>query len=456
MRTEQLLSQAAIENIDKVGMEDINLRLQSFLQEYIDTTQNSIKSLRGYANLLPEFDPKWKENLQSTYIKGKPRAVNFPLGSHDTAYVEYTTQTKTFWFRKDQVTGTLLLSSGKITEAFVFKIDGDAPITDEDVKHGANCIASFVANLQFTPGQEATLLRYITELTGTNQFSILYSKNRATQICEDYTMQVRKHLEQFEIEFKKLYSNFSEVDFTEFPALANFVSKTKSELRSKLEIIATEIEDALRATAKQQQEEQENKTRELEELIRLHKEKLERVIEKEQQLDAKLDNHRQEIDESFYQIAPAFLELFPDVIDGGYRRNPETFKTKVCASLRIFYSLKLRDDLRNNEYINVPTALKILQLLRKECIASNKNPRGEDVREIYSGFRAALDYITLHNVTIDTVLGLLEDAARRRTGAKTSVEAFVESALTYDFDMSKYTKDLHQDSFTDKKELKLK
>jgi hypothetical protein len=61
-----------------------------------------------------------------------------------------------------------------------------------------------------------------------------------------------------------------------------------------------------------------------------------------------------------------------------------------------------------------------------------------------------------HDITSAKILDLLEDTARKRTGNKPNVEAFIEKALGYDFNMSKYAKDLHKYDAVSKKDLKLK
>jgi hypothetical protein len=111
--------------------------------------------------------------------------------------------------------------------------------------------------------------------------------------------------------------------------------------------------------------------------------------------------------------------------------------------------------LENSSHLTVSQALALIELLRNICFPRNRRLYGSELRKIYSGVRAVLDYLRQFDLSASQIMKLLNEEAKGKK-SKPSVEEFIEAALHYDFDMKKYTRGLHPQGATEKKALGLK
>ena len=84
-----------------------------------------------------------------------------------------------------------------------------------------------------------------------------------------------------------------------------------------------------------------------------------------------------------------------------------------------------------------------------------RNEFGSELRKIYAGVRAVIDYLRQFELSASQIMKLLNEEAKGKKN-KPTVEEFIEAALHYDFDMKKHTKGLHPHGAQEKKALGLK
>jgi hypothetical protein len=176
------------------------------------------------------------------------------------------------------------------------------------------------------------------------------------------------------------------------------------------------------------------------------------LADKLARVDAQLTGHRKKIAEEYFKIAPCLAKLFPD-LDESYRRK--NYEFQVDGHLRTFYTLALQRDLENSNHFTVSQALALIELLRNTCFPRNRRLYGSELRKIYAGVRAVLDYLRQFDLSSSQIMRLLDEEAKNKK-SKPSVEEFIEAALHYDFDMKKYSKGLHPHGASEKKSLGLK
>lgn len=354
--------------------------------------------------------------------------------------VEYTIIEQSKWFGESRHRATVILRQGEMFEGFCYFLPTKkTPIDPEQVELGVEVVEQFCIIAKLSPDSEISLMRLVTSVAG----------------CADFELEFLKRKNRFA---QTLYSaNLTEVQKTVLNACDKLqVLLTAEKLQEKLnQSITTEVDRAkakletlVKSVETSFAELHQKRTQELEA-------KMAECDKKVRLLDEKLNPHRIKLDASFDHAVAQFEEFFPDHEQNYHYQN--TYNTKVDSYLRTFYLLLLKKDLGENPaQVSIEDAVHIIGLIRTTCYLANNRPSAAELREIYAGFRAVLDFLQKHEISTEEAIKKLENISQLRKNKKPEVEVFLELTFAYDFDMNLYRAGLHNLNARSKSDLGLK
>jgi hypothetical protein len=454
---ENLLRIAGADQLDLIKITPLKESLFDDFSTLETRLQKDLDHLKDYLGDLKLHD-KYSHKFHYKLDAGKLVETCGTRNYRRNVGVEYTVITVKSWLFHTRYRATLLLTSGSQQEAITYAIPTPVkkgiPLKEGVLSDVTNVMERFSIALGSDPHVDAFLARGIANLTGVDALAKIFSLRKYQNLQGDLNKKLTVQMRTIQTEVTQLFEavreNLESVLKADPSEIAHqHLDKQIEEAKQTIKKQADQVSRALQYQAEGFTRRQENKLKELEQVIQKNQ-------EKQDKLDQKLVDHRKKVAKNSHLIGPALESVFPDV-EGQYRyRSNATYDHVVDGHLRTLYGLRLREDLNKNPHIEVEQALNLLRILRNECYPLNGRPVGKAVREIYTGLRALFDYITEFEVTADYVTKLLTATAKARKGKKPEIEPFIEKALSHDFHMGKYAKGLHKKGAKTKTDLGLK
>ena len=414
------------------------------LQRQLNSVVDEIARIeQDPAYLTPVCDSRTAEIKIQPIRKSSSRQIPYEFGNID---IDYHVKEQRRWFRTSLWSAVITLSDDKgLFEAvtYALPIENAAGIMDS--------LCRAVGKRGYKHEVESKLLIAVESMSGLAGLSRKYFVRKHQQLAQDVCSKLKADLVGLEKRIAELASKSEKVEQKPTILAQEYFETQKTKTDQQLQ----------KYLAKQQQEadaKHARKDKKLDELVEKNRKLQEQLDKKISQLEDRLAGHREKIDSQYLEIIPRLDEIFPDV-EGGYsrgRNRRSTYDYIVDASLKMFYSQLLKQELYGNGWFDVGTAIEVLKLIRNSCYAKNRRPEGKELRECVAGLLAVFDFVDKHEISAQDAIDHLRQVSKKVGSPKPSVENFIESALHYDFNMPKYRKKLHKDRASTKKQLGLK
>lgn len=421
---------------------EMNKLIEQINSEFSKITEEFKQKIARYEQYLPNFPesltppkkPKYNKNFANMEVYGNFYWIELVLA--------VDAHTKGIFFKKKSADATLMIKTKIDMQCINYKIPPDGELLSEtEMSSLTDMINSVVISENYDLEFETRLIRAISAITGisylpqeyfTRQYQWLQTSinNKIQEMLKNTLESVNAFLKESKLPdyLRQTISseNLKQKIYDYLHATESAMSKEFSDFKTKL------VE-----SEKKQQEMHAQKEAELDAKIRA--------------LDLKLQGHRKKLFSDENKILPELEKIFPDKNTYAHYN----YECKVDHDLRVFYTQKLKEDLKNCEHVSVEDALCILNTIRNSCFLKNENPTGTVLRESYAGLRAICDYLDTNDASASDVLHQIETTAQSRK-AKFKVEELIETALSHDFEMDKYRKGLHDKNAKTNKDLGVK
>ncbi|MBI4140985.1 hypothetical protein HY485_04065 [Candidatus Woesearchaeota archaeon] len=442
-----------VQDITKAARLKINQNDDPFREakEALQDIEQAFGAVEHELKTYQNFAAPQKTNTKPAYNK-KPEIIPLfktDVDKHSDVILTINTQT-TGWLKKKITRDAQLLLRGREDIAkFEYIIpENDDKLTQEKTNELMRTIESFALTHHYSASEETALVSAVANTTGMHSLPQDYFERKYARICNETNEKLQQLGQNGRKSLNKFYERIAKALETAAKQITEeeFVQAITKEQKARAERIIAEEVSKVRARLityeeKKRSEIERHYDAELEEIKRIRAESEEKLTEIKQRYSQK----REKLVKDSHKISSGLEEIFPD-----NNRDPRNgYDNAVDHTLRVYYAKRLENDLSESKHVEVNHALRMLEILRNACFPLNERPRGANLRSAYAGIAAVIDYVEKHEADINDTITNLETAARNKPRSpKPTVEQFLESVISYDFDMKKYEAGLHKKNAT--------